>query len=46
MGMKGWCKSTRTEGGKHMFIEAMLVKDDGTTDVPKDIELYNTLLGE
>ena len=46
MGMKGWCKSTRTEGGKHMFIEAMLLKDDGTTDVPKDIELYNALLGE
>lgn len=45
MGLKGWCRSFRSESGD-TTITAMERRDDGSADVPKDIELYNALLGE
>ena len=43
--LRGWCLSKRDYKGNSLLI-AMLLKEDGTTDVPKDIELYNVLLGD
>lgn len=45
MGLKGWCQSLRDEKGNTKIMD-MTKKVDGSTDVPKDIGLYNALLGE
>lgn len=46
MRLNGWFCSQRNNFKGDSTIEALIKKEDGTTDVPKDIELYNTLLGE
>lgn len=46
MGLKGWCQSLRDYNGNTRVNALLKGKDSELLCLPRDIELYNALLGE